>query len=71
MRSVYLKKRKQSTIPDHYFVHFDIPLTFEHESKLLQDAGFIIEQVLKNPDNATIITARKGAALLQADSFLK
>ncbi len=60
LRNVYLKKRKQSAIPEHYFVHFDIPLTLEHEGKLLQDAGFIIEKVLDNPDNATIITARKG-----------
>ena len=64
LRNVYLKKRKQSAIPEHYFVHFDIPLTLEHESKLLQEAGFIIEKVLHNPDNATIITARKGEFIL-------
>jgi len=60
LRSVYLQKRRESSIPEHYFVHFDIPLTLEHESKLLQNAGFTIEKVLNNPDNATIITARKG-----------
>ncbi len=60
LRSVYLQKRGQSAIPDQYFVHFDIPLTLEHESKLLQDAGFTIEKVLDNPDNATIIIAGKG-----------
>lgn len=60
LRSIYLKKRKQSAIPDDYFVHFDIPLTLEHEKELLQNAGFEIEKVLDNPDNATIITARKG-----------
>jgi len=60
LRNVYLKKRKQSLIPDNHFVHFDIPLTLEHESKLLQDAGFIIAKVLDNPDEVTIITARKG-----------
>jgi len=59
LRSVYLSKRKQSAIPDHCFVHFDIPLTLEHEKKLLQNAGFVIENVLENPDNATIITAKK------------
>lgn len=59
LRSVYLEKRRQSAIPDNYFVHFDIPLTLEHECRLLQDAGFMIEKVLENPDNATIITARK------------
>lgn len=60
LRNVYLKRRKQSRIPDNHFVHFDIPLTLEHESKLLQDAGFIIEKVLDDPDGVTIITARKG-----------
>lgn len=60
LRNVYLKKRKQSAIPEHYYVHFDIPLTLEHEKALLQDAGFIIEKVLDDPDDATIITARKG-----------
>lgn len=60
LRNVYLKKRKQSLIPDNHFVHFDIPLTLEHESKLLQDAGFIIAKVLNDPDGVTIITAEKG-----------
>ena len=60
LRNVYLKKRKQSLIPYNHFVHFDIPLTLEHESRLLQDAGFIIAKVLDNPDGATIILAEKG-----------
>lgn len=60
LRSVYLKKRKQFAIPDNCFVHFDIPLTLEHEMKLLQNAGFVIEKVSDNPDGATIIIAKKG-----------
>ena len=59
LRSVYLQKRSESAIPEHYFVHFDIPLTLEHERGLLQNAGFIIEKVLDGSDGATIITARK------------
>ncbi len=59
LRNVYLKKRRQSAIPDCCFVHFDIPLTLEHEGKLLQNAGFTIEKVLNNTDNATIIIAGK------------
>ena len=58
LRSVYLKKRKQFAIPDNSFVHFDIPLTLEHEKELLQNAGFIIEKTLDS--DATIIIARKG-----------
>lgn len=56
----YLKRRNQYAIPDNCFVHFDIPLTLEHERELLQNAGFAIEKVLDNPDGATIIVARKG-----------
>ncbi len=59
LRRVYLKKRKHSLIPSHHFVHFDIPLTLEHESRLLQDAGFIIEKIVPNSDGATIIMAQK------------
>lgn len=57
LRSVYLQKRKQSTIPDNCYVHFDIPLTLEHEKELLQNVGFVIEKVLDG--NATIIVAKK------------
>lgn len=28
------------------YVHFDIPMTLEHEKNLLQDAGFVIKKVL-------------------------
>lgn len=59
LRGVYLEKRKHSAIPDDRFVHFDIPLTLEHEKNLLQNAGFAIEKVMDNPDGATIIMARK------------
>ncbi len=59
LRSVYLQKRRQSSIPENNFVHFDIPLTLEHESKLLQNTGFIIEKVFEEPDGATIIIAGK------------
>lgn len=57
LRGVYLKKRKQSAVPDNRYVHFDIPLTLEHEKELLQNAGFVIEKVLDG--DATIIIARK------------
>ena len=57
LRSVYLKKRKQFAIPDNSFVHFDIPLTLEHEKELLQSAGFVIEKTLDG--NATIMIAKK------------
>jgi len=59
LRSTYLKRRKQFAIPDDRFVHFDIPLTLAHECELLQNAGFVLGEVLDNPDGATIIIAEK------------
>ncbi|MCI9337072.1 MAG: class I SAM-dependent methyltransferase [Lachnospiraceae bacterium] len=58
LRDVYLDRRKRSAIPENCYVHFDIPLTLEHETELLGDAGFIIEKVLDG--SATIMIARKG-----------
>ena len=57
LHSVYLKKRKQFAIPDNSFVHFDIPLTLEHEKELLQNVGFVIDKTLDG--DATIIIAGK------------
>ncbi len=34
------RRRKQSGIPEGVFVHFDTPLTLEHEMQLLREAGF-------------------------------
>lgn len=59
LRGVYTERRKQSAIPEHCFVHFDIPLTLEHELELLKEVGFQIEKVLDDPEEVTIITARK------------
>lgn len=60
LRSVYLKRREQFAIPGNCFVHFDIPLTLEHERELLQKAGFMPGKVWDNPDGATIFVAEKG-----------
>ena len=60
LRSAYLNRRKQFAIPDNRFVHFDIPLTLEHEKELLQNVGFVLGKILDNPDGATIIVAGKG-----------
>ncbi len=60
LRNTYLKRREQSAIPSSCFVHFDIPLTLEHETQLLKNAGFTIKRVVDDPDGPTIITAGKG-----------
>lgn len=53
----YLKRRKRFGVPDSCFIHFDIPLTLEHEKKLLQSAGFVMGKILDVSEGATIITA--------------
>ena len=55
----YLERRKRFGVSNQCFIHFDIPLTLEHEKKLLQSAGFVIGKTLDNPDGATIIMAIK------------
>ena len=37
---VFRRKRERDGIPDGVFVHFDAPLTLEHELALLRGAGF-------------------------------
>lgn len=59
LRDVCMKKRKQFAIPEELFVHFDIPLTLEHELEIMKNAGFKIERVLDEPEEATIIIAKK------------
>lgn len=59
LRSTYLEKRQKSPISAECFVHFDIPLTLEHEMELLQFAGFSVEKAEDAPDEATILIAQK------------
>lgn len=59
LRSEYLKRRRQSDIMADCFVHFDIPLTLEHETEMMKNAGFVIQKVSDEPDGATIIIAKK------------
>ncbi len=40
------RRRKRDGIPDNTFVHFDIPLTLEHEIKTMEEAGFEKVEVL-------------------------
>lgn len=59
LRGVYLKKRQEQGIAADRYVHFDIPLTLEHETELMRNAGFAIEKVLEESDGATIIIAKR------------
>lgn len=59
LKNVYIEKRKNFKIPVNSIVHFDIPLTLEHELDLLREAGFIDTKVVDCIEGATIIVAQK------------
>lgn len=60
LRCLYLEKRKRFKIPEDMYVHFDIPLTAEHEIRLLHLAGFSEVSVVASIEGVTIIKAGKG-----------
>ena len=51
------RKRKAGGISEEQFVHFDIPLTLEHETELLLQAGFSKVNVPDSIEGATFIEA--------------
>lgn len=60
LHEVYREKRERSAMSEDCFVHFDIPLTLEHELELIREAGFQSEEVWDENEEATIIIAKKG-----------
>ena len=59
LRETWREKRARFSIPEGRFVHFDIPLTLEHETEILQKAGFSEVLPKDSLDGATLILARK------------
>ena len=59
LREAWREKRARFSIPEGRFVHFDIPLTLEHETEILQKAGFSEVLPKDSLDGATLILARK------------
>lgn len=55
------RRRERDGIPEGRFVHFDTPLTLEHELELLADAGFGRAETVECVNGATIILVRKDA----------
>ena len=51
---VCAQKRAREGIPEGLFVHFDTPLTLEHETELLERAGFQAVEALACFDGATL-----------------
>lgn len=55
----YEYKRRENHIPDNVFVHMDIPLTLEHQTALMKNAGFRDVKVLYENSGTMIIRAEK------------
>lgn len=60
LRDACRMKRRRERIPEETFVHFDTPLTLEHELGLLAGAGFGKAEVVECVEGATIIRMCKG-----------
>lgn len=54
-----LERRKKYNIPADQFIHFDMPLTLEHETGLLKMAGFSKIEAVDSILGATIIWTGK------------
>lgn len=53
------RKRKAEGIPEEVFVHFDTPLTAEHEMTLLRNGGFSTVKWLWAVEGASFLWCRK------------
>lgn len=56
---VYLEKRRKYHIPEEQFVHFDIPLTEEHELEIIKEAGFSKVELSDEMKDASFFIAYK------------
>ncbi len=59
LRETLDRRRAAQNIPADVFIHFDTPLTVEHESQALRDAGFPHVFVAAQTDGATLLCAKK------------
>lgn len=59
LQRVCMEKRKRDEIPEEQFIHFDIPLTLEHEKELLKAVGFEEITVVDSIAGATLLVAKK------------
>ena len=53
------EKRKKQSLPNDVLVHFDIPLTLEHEADLLDKAGFSSCEALSSHSGACFLKAKR------------
>ena len=57
LQEMYLEKRRRFHVPEGQFIHIDIPLTLEHETEVLKQAGFSQVTVVDSINGATLIAA--------------
>lgn len=61
LRAECARRRARDGVPDGQFVHFDTPLTLEHELALLREAGFSRCEAVDCVAGATILRAEREA----------
>ena len=54
------EKRKAQNVPEDVFMHFDTPLTVEHETELLKNAGFSAVELIDCIEGASFMRCEKG-----------
>ena len=59
LRGTLERRRAAEGIPPERFIHFDTPLTVEHETQALRAAGFSEVFVTAQTDGATVLCAKK------------
>lgn len=59
LREAYIEKRKRYQIPEGQFIHLDIPMTLEHETAIMHEAGFHTIHAKDSINGATMIVAAK------------
>lgn len=59
LRETCDRRRAKQNIPAEQFVHFDTPLTEEHEMQVLRDAGFKEVSVDPTPADSHVVIAKK------------
>ncbi len=54
------RRRKRDGVPDGQYIHFDTPLTLEHELSAMLAGGFGSAEMVENLKGTPIIIAKKG-----------
>lgn len=53
------RRRERDNIPDERYVHFDTPLTLEHELEAMRSGGFSEVELIENLNGTPIIVCKK------------